>query len=202
MLIPQQNQWSLPGFLRSRDRREHRLFRCIERGYQEWVGLSRTSNGNSICIDGPLSAQTDPLPHLIRPNPEPQRHMRPEGMDQRHICRVAPLGHADLPDTGLDVPRVEACARCRRCGGQAGAGSAGMPSHGRNGGLPAEGPGADAFLFRAEDSVQDHGPACLTAGHHSDAMQFGYPSEVFMPRQEPSHDTSRRYFICDPQWAT
>ena len=45
---------------------------------------------------------------LLGPDAERAQHMRPEGMDQRHVRRVAPPGHADLPDTGFDVPRVEA----------------------------------------------------------------------------------------------
>ena len=142
-----------------------------------------------------------PSPHPPKPRTAPAPSAQRNG-SAAHPPHRAPPTSSFRPILRFVVPRVEACARCRLCGGQAGAGCAGMPPDGRNGGFAAEGGGADAFHFRAEDSVQDHGLACLTAGHHSDVMQFGYPSEVVMPRQEPSHDTSRRSFIRDPQRAT
>jgi len=133
--------------------------------------------------------------------------MRPEGMDQWHIRRVAPPGHADLPDTGFDVPRVEACATCRRCGDQTGAGRAGMSPHGRHGGLPAQGRGAghrrlcahsppascppagggaDAFELRPADGVQSHGPAGLTAGHRGGVILIGWGMDGLVGREHGS----------------
>ncbi len=150
-----------------------------------------------------------PLPPLILPNLELHQQMRPEEADQRHIRRVAPPGLVDPPDAGYDVPRVEACATCRRCGGQAGAGRAGMSPHGRHGGLPAQGRGAghrrlcahsppascppagggaDAFLFRAEDSVQGHGAAGVTAGHRGGVIPIGWGMDGLVGREHGSAD--------------
>jgi len=105
---------------------------------------------------------------------------------------------APIRPIGFVVPRVEACARCSRRGGETRAGFVGMPPDGRNGGLPAEGRGAgygrfrahsppapcpparrssDAFLIRAAHGVQDHG----LAGVRGASCAFGQERSADLP---------------------